>query len=202
MMRSSRSKSSLLLACGCATVGIIAADAHAVLTVFTDRTAFLAAAGGTPVNEDFSVAQSFVVGNNFHNGVNYRIVGTSAGGNGISGGVLGGDEFTNTSVDYIFPTAVNAWGSDFTGAFTAQGLNFTIDGQTVSLNTALGPPGTGFFGVVSTTPFTTVDVFSPAPPNEIYSSDNLVYVPIPEPMSAGVALAAIGVTSLRRHRRG
>jgi MYXO-CTERM domain-containing protein len=172
----------------------------AALTVFTDRTAFLAAAGGTPVNETFSTPQAFVSGNNFYNGVNYFIAG-SPGSNSVSGGVLNGDEFTSTSVDYIFPTPVKAWGSDFTGAFTAQGLNFTINGETVSLNAALGNPGTGFFGVVSDTSFTTVDVFSPAPPNELYSSDNLTYVPVPEPTGVALAIAAVGLPALRRRRR-
>src|SRR5438128_1050842 len=78
--------------------------ADATITTYTDRAAFTAALGGGPsTTETFDTAMSFVVGNNFYHGINFRITGTTAGGNSISGGILNGDEFTNTSIDYLFP---------------------------------------------------------------------------------------------------
>jgi len=195
-----------LVVSACATsLAISAAPTRAALTVFTDRTAFLAAAGGVPVNEDFSVPQTFAVGNNLHNLVNYFVYGTSVGGNGISGGLLNGDLFTSGGqpygVDYIFPTNVTAWGQDFTGAATSSGLFFTINGTTLSLADSLPNPGTGFYGVVSDTPFPRVDISGGVSPNEIYSGDNLVYVPaVPEPASASLLMLVAGALAAGRRR--
>jgi hypothetical protein len=181
-----------------AATGFVCADARATLTAFTNRAAFEAAAGGVGITETFSVPQSFVVGNNFYNGVNYRVTGTSAGGNNVGGGVLNGDEFTNTSIDYIFPSSVKGFGADYNGANTSSGLFFTINGETIALGASLPNPGTGFFGVVSSSPFTTVDVNGGASPNEIYSLDNLEYVAVPEPLSGAMMLAG----GLLLHARG
>jgi hypothetical protein len=194
----------LVLALAAALLCSVSTAARGALTVFTDRTAFLAAAGGVPVNETFDTSRTFVVGNNLYNNVNYFVYGTTVGGNGISGGVLNGDLFTSGGqpygVDYIFPGAVKAWGQDFNGAATSSGLFFTINGQTLRLADNLPPPGTGFYGVVSDTPFMRVDISGGASPNEIYSGDNLVYVPtVPEPTIAG--LAAVALVTLGACRR-
>ena len=181
-----------------AAAGFVAADARATLTAFTNRAAFEAAAGGVGITETFSVNRTFVVGDNLYNGVNYRITGTSVGGNSISGGILNGDEFTNTSIDYVFPTSVKGFGADYSGANTSSGLFFTINGETISLASALPNPGTGFFGVVSSSPFTTVDVNGGASPNEIYSLDNLEFVAVPEPLSGAMMLAGGMLLQARR----
>ena len=150
--------------------------AAAAFLVFTDRTAFNATAG-LGITETFTTPQTFVVGDNFYNGVNYRITGTSVGFNSIGGGVFNGDEFTTNSLDIVFPVPVRAFGADFTSAATSSGLTFSILGQTFSLASSLPPPGTGFFGIVSTDPFTTVDVGGGPLPNETYVMDNLTFVP-------------------------
>jgi len=191
---------------GAIAVAAMQSAASAALTVFTDRGAFLAAAGGTPVTETFDTARTFAVGPNLYNGVDYHVYGTTAGGNNIGGGVLNGDLFTSGGVpygvNYVFPNALKAWGQDFNGAATASGLFFTIDGQTLRLADSLPNPGTGFYGVVSTNPFTHVDISGGASPNEIYSGDNLTYVPaVPEP-TTGLALIALAAFPTLSRRRG
>lgn len=167
--------------------------AHATITIYTDRTAFMNALGGAPsTTETFVLPMSFVVGNNFYDGINFQITGTTAGGNNISGGILNGDEFTNTSINYVFPAPIFALGADFTGARTASGFNWIINGITTPVFSS--SPGTGFFGAISTDPFTTVDVNGGASPNEIYSLDNMTYALVPEPSS--FALLTLGFTAV------
>lgn len=169
--------------------------ARATITTYTDRTAFMNALGGaSSTTETFDTAMTFVVGDNLYHGIDFRITGTTVGGNSISGGILNGDEFTNTSVDYLFSTPIFALGADFNGARTASGLSWTINGIVTPIFSA--SPGTGFFGVISTDPFSLVDVTSGPPPNEIYSLDNFTYAPVPEPSS--LAFLAFGVVLVSR----
>ena len=164
--------------------------ADATITTYTDRGAFMAALGGGPsTTETFDTAMSFVVGDNFYHGIDFRITGTTAGGNSISGGILNGDEFTNTSIDYIFSTPIFALGADFNGARTSSGFNWIING--ISTPIFSSSPGTGFFGIISSDPFTLVDVNAGASPNELYSLDNFTSG-VPEPSS--LAFLALGFT--------
>ena len=126
---------------------------------------------------------------NFYHGFDFRITGTTAGGNSISGGILNGDEFTNTSIDYIFSTPIFALGADFNGARTSSGFNWIING--ISTPIFSSSPGTGFFGIISSDPFTLVDVNAGASPNELYSLDNFTSG-VPEPSS--LAFLALGFT--------
>jgi hypothetical protein len=177
--------------------------ASAAFVVFTDRTAFNAAAGpGT--TETFTTPRTLVVGDNIYNSVNYRITGTTVGFNSIGGGVFNGDEFTTNSLDIVFPVPVRAFGADFTSAATSSGLTFTILGQTFSLGSSLPPPGTGFFGIVSTDPFTTVDVGGGPVPNETYVMDNLTFVPaaaVAVPAPPTLVLAFTGFLAALARRR-
>jgi hypothetical protein len=174
--------------------------ARATITTYTDRGAFMAAlGGGTSTTETFDTAMSFVVGDNFYHGIDFRVTGSTAGGNGISGGILNGDEFTNTSIDYLFPTPIFALGADFNGARTSSGFNWIING--ISTPIFSSSPGTGFFGIISSDPFTLVDVNGGASPNELYSLDNFTSG-VPEPSSLaflvlGFAIVG-GLLSARR----
>ena len=164
--------------------------ADATITTYTDRGAFMAALGGGPsTTETFDTAMSFMVGDNFYHGIDFRITGTTPGSNSISGGILNGDEFTNTSIDYLFPTPIFALGADFNGARTSSGFNWIING--ISTPIFSSSPGTGFFGIISSDPFTLVDVNAGASPNELYSLDNFTYG-VPEPSS--LAFLALGFT--------
>lgn len=170
-------------------------SAHAQFTVFTDRVAFTAALTSS-TTETYDVPQAFVLGNNLYNDVNYQITGSSIGGNGINGGLYNGDEFTTSSLNLIFPASINGFGADFTAANTAAGLTFTILGQTFVLGDSLPNPGTGFFGIISTVPFTSVDVGSGPPPNEIYTMDNMTFGTVAVPEPATWALLGVGAVCL------
>jgi len=179
-------------------LGALSSMATAAFTTYTNRAAFIAA-GGTLTNETFTTPKTFVTGANLYNGVTYSFA-PGVGGNSISGGVYNGDEFTSSSLDITFSSAMRAWGADFNGAATASGLKFTINGTTFVLSASVPNPGTGFFGVISDVDFTTVDFGSGPPPNEIYSMDNMLFgtnVPAPSALS----LAALAVAGFGRRRR-
>lgn len=175
--------------------------APATVMIYTDFATFMAALNGAPITtQTFDTAQTFVLGDNAYNGMTFRVTGTTVGGNSVSGGILNGDEFTNTSVDYLFGAPITAIGATFNGARTANGINWVVDGNVVSIFSA--SPGTGFFGIISTVPFSFVDVNGGATPNEIYSLDNLVYAnnAVPEPGTLGL-LAVGGLAGWRLVRR-
>jgi hypothetical protein len=177
--------------------------AHATITTFTDRATFLAALGAaSSTTETFDTAQAFALGSNFYHGINFQVTGTSVGGNNISGGILNGDEFTSSSIDYLFPMPIFALGADFTGARTSSGFNWIINGITTQIFSAA--PGTGFFGVISTDPFSMVDVSGGAAPNEIYSLDNFTFASVPEPSALTFltfGLAILGALAFSRGKR-
>ena len=192
-MRTSMLRSvSLLVLAGAAVAS------QAVLTVYIDRSAFESALTGL-TTETFSTDQGFVVGDNLYNGVDYRITGSIPGGNSIGGGVYNGDEFGDgNSLDLVFGSSVNGFGADFSRANTADGLTFTILGQTVALKDYLSDPGTGFFGVVSSDSFTVVDFKSG---NEIYALDNLTYGSNPTSAVPGpVAALPFALMAIKRRR--
>jgi hypothetical protein len=185
-------------------LAIAVSTTRATITTYTDRATFIAALGGMPtITETYDVARSFVVGDNLYNGVNYRVTGSTAGGNGISGGVLNGDEFTNTSMAYVFQLPIFALGADFSGARTSSGINWVINGIVTPIFSV--SPGTGFFGVISTDPFALVDVTTTPSPNEIYSLDNFTYsLAVPEPSTLAflaLSAASLGGAFVRRARR-
>lgn len=177
-------------------------SAPATVMTYTDFAAFMAALNGASLTtQTFDTPQTFALGANNYGGINFQVTGSSVGSNGISGGILNGDEFTNTSVDYFFGAPITAIGATFNGSRTSSGINWTIDGFVVPIFSA--SPGTGFFGIISTVPFTFVDVNGGASPNELYSLDNLVYAnnAVPEPETGALlALGAAGVAFLRRRR--
>lgn len=179
---------------------VFAISLRADITIYTDRATFMAALGGaTTTLEPFNTNMTFALGDNFYNGIDFRVTGTAVGGNGISGGILNGDEFTTSSVDYLFSGPIFALGADFTGARTANGINWIINGITVPVFNAA--PGTGFFGVISTDPFTLVDVTSGPPSNEIYSLDNFTFA-VPEPsVLAFTTIGALTTLAFRFGRR-
>jgi hypothetical protein len=185
----------------CALIALaVPLTANATITTYTDRATWMAALGGAPsTTETFDTARTFVIGDNLYNGIDFRITGTTVGGNSISGGILNGDEFTNTSIDYLFPTPIFALGADFNGARTASGLNWTINGIVTPVFNA--SPGTGFFGIISSDPFTLVDVTSGPPPNEIYSLDNFTYA-VPEPSTILLAAFGAGLLAIAQRWRG
>lgn len=185
----------------------MALQTEAAFTVYTSRAAFLAAAGATVFEETFTENFAMVAGDNFYNDVNYR-TSPNKGANNIFGGRFIGDEFTSvatpnetTSLEIILPQNVIAWGADFVSANSFNGIEFVINGTTIKIGDYLAAPGDGFFGVISTSVFTSIDVRgSGETPNEFYNMDNMLWGgKIPSPGSLAVA-AAGGLLATRRRR--
>lgn len=196
-------RSTLLLA----SLSVITGSADAAFTVYTSRAAFLVAAGAPVFEERFDDNFAMVAGDNFYNDVNYR-TSPNKGANNIFGGRFIGDEFTSfvtpnetTSLEIILPQKVAAWGADFVSANSFNGIEFVINGTTIKIGDYLDAPGDGFFGVVFTSTFNSIDVRGSGEiPNEFYNMDNMLYggkIPTPGTL-AGFALA--GLVASRRRR--
>lgn len=190
------------------SVVLIGVEADAAFTVYTSRVAFLAAAGAPVFEETFSENFAMVAGDNLYNDVNYRVT-PNKGANNIFGGRFIGDEFTSvatpnetTSLEIILPLNAVAWGADFVSANSFNGIEFVINGTTIKIGDYLDAPGDGFFGVVSTSVFTNIDVRgSGATPNEFYNMDNMLFGgKIPTP-GATLALVLAGLATASQRRR-
>jgi hypothetical protein len=194
-----------------ATLGVPRADA--VITTFTDRTLWQAAAAGTGTiqNEDFETLPTgaLPVGSNQLGLINLNIglITATTSGASINGSpALGGIRDLSMNADdgmrsYVmtFGGPISAVGFDFAGASTGGIAVLIADGQRFDFGLA----GTGFFGIVSTTPLPNVAIGDTSPgalPTEIYDSDNYSFVVIPEPTSTAM-LAPAAMLVMRRRRR-
>ena len=119
----------------------------------------------------------------------------------------GGPRFPGPHV-FEFPYSVLAWGADFTDASTGATLDITVAGETIALVDYLPDPGTGFFGIISDTPFSQI-IIAASPgvtPDEIFTMDNVSFgeqaaTPVPEPTSLllfGTGALGVLARTLRR----
>jgi hypothetical protein len=189
-----------------------AAPAEAAIVTYTDRAAWEAAVSsftevdfnGFPGQPAFFAGVTVDVGpfslTGDSTGVDMWITNDHAQAN-VCDAVLCGVTF-GYSID--FDASILAFGADF-GGLTGSGIAFDVDGEKVG-----GPRygQNGFFGFVSTTPFTSIRVFGV---NEVHVFDNVVFaselaptqdpvgVPAPAALSLlGAGLAALAVTRRRR----
>ncbi len=122
---------------------------------------------------------------------------------------------------FDFDNAINGFGGTFTGATSGARLTLSAAGSTVPLSSFLPDPGTGFFGVVSDTPFSRVTFGVEATTNptinrssEVFRLDNLRFgtidppvvqapavTPVPLPAGLLTLLSALGGFALLRWRR-
>ena len=120
----------------------------------------------------------------------------------------GGTVFAGPHV-FEFPYSVLAWGADFTGASTGALLDITMAGVTIALVDHLPAPGTGFFGIISDTPFNQVALAAAGGlfiNDEIFIMDNVRFgeqadTPVPEPTSLLLFGTGALVVSARMRRR-
>lgn len=197
----------------------------AAATIFTERTAFLAAVAATPgaaapVDESFPAPIANAASITFASGVTSTGSGGTADNRVISGFFIGDIDTNNDNPDlfdaitFTFPDPIFAVGGDFSLAAGADGLLLTaaFDGgasMTVSIFDELGFPGTGFLGIVGTGPFTALTFTTgnlSNVNNEQFFLGNLVFAgrvavdtPVPEP--GALALLGLGALTLAFRRK-
>lgn len=192
-------------------VGLGAAPGHA-LSFYTDRSMFEAALGavtvvdfngfpGQPASFDgtsLDVGPFTLTGDSTGDRSNMQITGDQAFGN-VCGTAACGAIF---GYRIAFDAAIRGFGADYELAATSSGLTFTINGQTFNGLTTF--PGTGFFGFIDTSPFSTITVSGE---DEIHQFDNVTFdtavaAAVPEPATWAMLILAAGMAggALRRRR--
>ena len=204
------------------TVGLaLALASHseaATITVYTDRSLWEATVG-TFSTEDFSgIADTGKLSANVEHTLGLLTF-SYTGAPGFSGPAVTSNHFegdpeqgggTTSTGPHIFefPYSVLAWGADFTEASTGALLDITMAGVTIALVDYLPAPGTGFFGIISDTPFNQVSLAAAGGPrfDEIFIMDNVSFgeqaeTPVPEPASLLLFGTGALVVSARMRRR-
>jgi hypothetical protein len=193
----------------------VAGTASAQFTTFTNRAAWEAAAGGSVVVEGFegNATGSLVHAVNHDLGaVIFRIdliTATSSGASITSSAITGvralsmnaDDGMRALTMTFDGVPLVTAYGFDFSGANTGGDAVLIIDGTRFGFTNG-GTVGAGFFGVVSTGSFASVQFGDENPgtlPTEIFTLDNASFVAVPEP---GTMIAlGLGAALLARRRK-
>lgn len=98
-----------------------------------------------------------------------------------------------------FPYAITAWGADFTNASTQTNLLIEFAGETIEFVDYHSFPGSGFLGMTSDMPFSTITLDASTGPGagEAYQLDDLSYSALPQtPEPSSFALLSIGSVAL------
>jgi hypothetical protein len=199
---------------------LLAGGANAAITLYSDRSLWAAAAGGSPdLFEDFNGLTSDVdlVGGSVDvAGGRLRIAGESfqVGALGIDAPPLGltaidvnGTALLAARLDYLYSTALTftfaapviSWGADINPDFNDRGqsVDFVLDGVIQGGYQLPVSDVTGFVGLISDTPFTTMRINK-----ELgvawHGIDDLAAHAAPVP--ATLALLATGLLGLRLRR--
>jgi len=194
---------SAMLLCG-------AASAAAQITVYTDRTAFLAAVGGYGVDTyddlDVYLYESPLV----RNAGAYSYTASSPGGLYGAGGAGDGWLSTNVDADGIvfsnFAPGVTGFGgyffgSDIFGSFLPGGsLLFTASNGTTLNYTLNNATTSSFLGFVSSAPLSSVSLTAGGD-YWVTANDVTLALPVPEPESYAMMLLGLGVVGWMRRRR-
>ena len=204
---------SIVLAGG--SLALLAVSADAALTPFTDLGSWSAAAAGPVKVEDFNdeaVADLPAGGTLNVDGFSilYDSDGTTDDAgirDGAAFGNVDGTNFfegftANPEATYVltFDIPITAFSGEWSGATTGASIALGTGGESLSLIDFIGQPGDGFFGFASDTAFTELLIFDDDLTfGEIFGLDNVRWVEIPSPSTAGV-LAIAGVAALRRRR--
>ncbi|HQY89321.1 MAG TPA: PEP-CTERM sorting domain-containing protein [Tepidisphaeraceae bacterium] len=168
---------------------------QAAFTAYSSRAAFEGNLAALAI-EPYATDNAIPLGSTVYNTITYTQTGT-ADGHSITGGSFSADEWVTHSLDITMPNPIYGLGADFSGATSSSGIFWNILGTNLSLRDTV-PSGTGFWGVISDTPFTFIDVNGGPNPNELYTFDNLTWgVAVPEPTT----LAALGTFALIGLRR-
>lgn len=189
----------------------------ATLTVYTDRSAWEAAVGGsfslqnfntftTPSSYEsspvslggFSVS---VAGETF--GSVWHNVGPSSSGNDVNGSPqINAATGSTGGTTLAFDSAISAFGADWNGISDNRVTSINVNGVDVAIPALLG----GFWGFVSDTPFASTLLSLTSGPADGFGIDNVVYAgqstAVPEPGTLAImALGLVGLGVTRRRRR-
>lgn len=190
------------------------------MTVYTDRTAWAAAAGIVTIERFESVPVGSISRTEGPLGsVNFFVSGPEPPVTDFrpaieSGGAINGSrEFVGnlygvtprvlgpTGYTFLFPSSINAWGADFASAASAGSLLLDFGLDTVSVEDEIGAPGTGFIGFIFTQAADRIDFRLRNPTNtEFFQMDDMAFSVIPEPSVAILILLAAFTLGCRLHR--
>ena len=202
-------------------------QALAGLTFYTDRTAWSNAISGDIEMEDFDSVTPYSMTNNIVNpagsiGIELLNALTSTQ-NAINDGSLGSSSVNGTHhfrgnfspfdsqalIILHLPHAVTAFGGDFFSTHNSDGLALEFDGQQYLFEDMLpSGNGDGFWGIISSSPFTTITLLDPVQNDsdsgiyrvgETFGLDNVSFAEVPEPTA--FCLLTIGSLCLRRRKR-
>ena len=185
-----------------------------------DRSAWEASATGTITNDGFDTLLSQSTTLNFDSGV----VSVASGVTGTPNHLVSFDVGTSsntfstaintatsavsgyTSITWTFPHEVYSFGADFLsiGGSREVGPTGTFDSgsEHFILRDLFGGADRGFFGIVSTTPFTqiTLEATGSIASNDAIKIDNLAYDSVPEPSSFILLMSGMVCVMGRRRR--
>ncbi|WP_428303997.1 hypothetical protein [Lacipirellula sp.] len=197
-----------------------ASRTNAALTIYTDRTAW-AAAAGPHQTETFESFTDFTelpqIGGTFVTpafdivvDANHGRIGVDNGADGVyetpylTGAYFVGDvhspEWSRPHFNtLVFHQPITAFAANF-GALDDRGIDdVRVAGESFRIS-PFGPGGylSNFFGVVSTTPFSEVDIRNANDKLERYGMDDVSYVTVPEPSAVLLAVASTVAVVARR----
>ncbi|MEM1379388.1 MAG: LPXTG cell wall anchor domain-containing protein [Pseudomonadota bacterium] len=195
-----------LLSATAGLAALVGAQAHASLTIFTDRDAFVAALGGSLVEENFEGLlidtyfadqavhfDGFSVGySGILRGPLFNLIDTGtpvAVNNPFNSNALVGTVLPNEVVEIAFTSSVHAFGGNWARINdSAQRSVFEVAGQTVNPGIDLD----GFFGVLSDDPFDTFRVAGVAL-SEGFGLDDALFANLDPTDSSEVPVPAAGL---------
>ena len=200
---------------------LTASSLHAQLTPYTDRTTFEAAAGTTIV-ETFD---SFATEDAFHTNAvdagdftisadapingSYNFIDRSQNGFQDTWADVNGTTAMNVFLNknrkliFTFDTAITAFGADFRDINELQSrVDFLINGESVTPS-VYGDDTTNFFGIISDTEFTVLEIDAAYGQNDNFGVDNVTYsmASVPEPKSIALLSIAAGSFGILYYRR-
>jgi hypothetical protein len=102
----------------------------------------------------------------------------------------------------VFSTPITAFAATFSALDDGGIDDVRIAGESLKLVPTLSPGGRwSFLGVVSTTPFTTIDIRNANGKLERYGMDDVGFVPVPEPTAIAVLAVSAPALAIRRRPR-